>query len=164
MRPRCNGSGRGRAQRRASHLRACYQWSLDITRQWHAGGDHFQLAAHRPLTSLERLAPRPRPHNDRLLRWRLRNGRAGAKFRCATISAYLFDEPATYTKGTAITINTPTSGGGPVASYSISPALPAGLSFDASTGIISGTPTVVSAATNYTVTATNTGGSTPRYR
>jgi DNA-binding beta-propeller fold protein YncE len=43
--------------------------------------------------------------------------------------------------------------------YSISPALPAGLSFDATTGIISGTPTAASAATTYTITATNTGGS-----
>src|SRR5690606_12113851 len=39
--------------------------------------------------------------------------------------------------------------------YSISPALPAGLSFNTSTGAISGTPTVVSAAQNYTVTASN---------
>ncbi|MCO5950471.1 cadherin-like beta sandwich domain-containing protein, partial [Mucilaginibacter flavidus] len=44
-------------------------------------------------------------------------------------------------------------------SYSISPALPAGLRFDNTTGIISGTPTAVSPATNYTVTAYNPGGS-----
>ena len=68
--------------------------------------------------------------------------------------------PATYTKGQAITNNTPSSGGGAVTSYGISPALPAGLSFSTSTGVISGTPTVVSAATNYTVTATNSGGFT----
>ncbi|AYL95827.1 MBG domain-containing protein [Mucilaginibacter celer] len=43
--------------------------------------------------------------------------------------------------------------------YVISPALPAGLSFNATTGIISGTPTVVSATTTYTVTAYNAGGS-----
>ncbi|WP_288882447.1 RHS repeat-associated core domain-containing protein [Pedobacter panaciterrae] len=47
------------------------------------------------------------------------------------------------------------SGGG----YTISPALPAGLSLNASTGIISGTPTTVTAATTYTVTATNGEGS-----
>ena len=68
--------------------------------------------------------------------------------------------PATYTKGTAITNNTPSSSGAPVVSYSISPALPTGLSFNTSTGVISGTPTVLSPAADYTVTATNTGGST----
>jgi len=43
--------------------------------------------------------------------------------------------------------------------YSISPALPAGLTFDQTTGAISSTPTATSAATNYTVTATNSSGS-----
>ena len=43
--------------------------------------------------------------------------------------------------------------------YSISPALPPGLSFDSATGIISGTPTGVFPATLYTVTASNAGGS-----
>jgi len=44
--------------------------------------------------------------------------------------------------------------------YTINPALPAGLSFDSNTGIISGTPTAVSPATSYTITAYNVGGST----
>ncbi|MCD0489495.1 YDG domain-containing protein [Pedobacter sp. MC2016-14] len=43
--------------------------------------------------------------------------------------------------------------------YSISPALPAGLSFDVTTGTISGTPTAASASTAYTVTGYNAGGS-----
>ena len=53
----------------------------------------------------------------------------------------------------------PTNSGGTVISYSVSPALPAGLSLSATTGIISGTPTVVTASDSYTVTATNSGGS-----
>ena len=68
--------------------------------------------------------------------------------------------PASYTKGTSITDNTPSSSGGPVDSFSISPALPAGLSFDTSTGVISGTPSAVSPQTDYLVTATNSGSST----
>jgi len=70
--------------------------------------------------------------------------------------------PATYTKGVAIAPNTPSSGGGAVVSYSVSPssALPADLSLNTSTGVISGTPTTVMASASYTVTATNTGGST----
>ena len=42
--------------------------------------------------------------------------------------------------------------------YSINPTLPLGLSFDESTGVISGTPTVASPITNYTVTASNGDG------
>jgi uncharacterized repeat protein (TIGR01451 family) len=68
--------------------------------------------------------------------------------------------PATYTKGTAITDNTPTSSGGAVVSYAVSPALPAGLTLNTSTGAISGTTTAVTAAATYTITATNSGGST----
>src|SRR5204862_9118 len=65
-----------------------------------------------------------------------------------------------YTKGSAITANSPGNSGGPVTSYAISPALPAGLSFNTSSGVISGTPTALASVTGYTVTATNTGGST----
>ncbi|MED5291045.1 MAG: Ig domain-containing protein, partial [Candidatus Thermoplasmatota archaeon] len=42
--------------------------------------------------------------------------------------------------------------------YSISPALPAGLSLNFTSGEISGTPTAVSTNTTYTITARNTGG------
>jgi len=68
--------------------------------------------------------------------------------------------PAVYIRGTAITANTPSHGGGVVASYSVSPALPAGLSLNTATGVIAGTPTAVTASASYVVTATNTGGST----
>ncbi len=71
-----------------------------------------------------------------------------------------YTTPNVFTKGTTITSLSPTVGGGTVVNYSVSPALPAGLSINATTGVISGTPTVVSAANTYTVTATNTGGST----
>ena len=67
---------------------------------------------------------------------------------------------AVYTAGTAIAANTPTHTGGDVDTYTVSPALPAGLSLAAKTGTISGTPTTVTAATSYTVTATNAAGST----
>lgn len=65
-----------------------------------------------------------------------------------------------YTRGFAITPNTPTSSGGPVTNYSVAPALPAGLSLNPATGILSGTPSVVAPAATYTVTASNSGGST----
>ena len=68
--------------------------------------------------------------------------------------------PAVYTKGTAIVANIPSSGGGAVASYAVSPALPAGLSLNSSTGIISGIPTAITATASYTITAMNAGGST----
>lgn len=62
------------------------------------------------------------------------------------------------TIGQAITPDVPTVTG-TVNSFSISPALPAGLSLNASTGVISGTPTSVSAQATYTVTAQNSVGS-----
>lgn len=68
--------------------------------------------------------------------------------------------PATYRIDQAITLNTPTNSGGAVVSYAVSPALPAGLALNTTTGIISGTPTALSTSSNYTITATNTGGST----
>ena len=68
--------------------------------------------------------------------------------------------PATYTKGAGILANTPTSTGGAVVSYSVSPGLPAGLSLSATTGVISGTPTIIAATATYSVTATNGGGTT----
>jgi hypothetical protein len=69
--------------------------------------------------------------------------------------------PFTYTVGTAITpIASPINSGGAPTSYSVSPMLPAGLSLSATTGAITGTPTIASTATTYTITATNGFGST----
>ncbi len=64
------------------------------------------------------------------------------------------------TVGTAIeTITLDATAGGMVASYSIDPVLPSGLSFDTATGTISGTPIVTADLTTYTITATNATGS-----
>ena len=63
------------------------------------------------------------------------------------------------TVGTAMSSVSPTASGGIITSWTISPSLPSGLNFDGTTGEISGTPTVVSSLTVYTVTASNTGGS-----
>jgi sugar lactone lactonase YvrE len=48
----------------------------------------------------------------------------------------------------------------PIGGYYLSNALPAGLSFNGATGVISGTPTVLSPAINYTITAYNASGGT----
>jgi hypothetical protein len=63
------------------------------------------------------------------------------------------------TSATGFTISSST--GGTIASFGIS-ATPAGMSFDTSTGALSGTPTSIAAATTYTVTANNASGSTTR--
>ena len=64
----------------------------------------------------------------------------------------------TYEVGTAIeplTLPEVTGGGTPPFTYSLTPALPAGLMFDAATRTISGTPTEVAAAAEYTYVATD---------
>ena len=61
--------------------------------------------------------------------------------------------------GLPFTALTPTVGGGAVAAYSVSPALPAGLSLEGKTGAISGTPTAATDPVLHTVTATNAAGS-----
>ena len=60
---------------------------------------------------------------------------------------------------TAISGYSISSSGGAIASYSISPAAPAGLTFNTSTGLLTGTPTVVAVETTYTINATNATGS-----
>ena len=53
---------------------------------------------------------------------------------------------------------TPTNTGGAALTWSISPALPAGLNFSSTTGAITGAPAAVAAPTVFTVTAQNSGG------
>ncbi|MDQ7068385.1 MAG: putative Ig domain-containing protein [Sulfurimonas sp.] len=59
------------------------------------------------------------------------------------------------TTGTAITSTSFTNSGGAIASCSVAPALPTGLTL-ANDCTISGTPTAAQTATTHTVTATNT--------
>ena len=66
-------------------------------------------------------------------------------------------DTAQYVVGLPIAANAPSwsdSGRAPTG-FSVTPALPAGLSLNATTGVISGTATAIAAATNHTVTATN---------
>ncbi len=73
------------------------------------------------------------------------------------------NEDATYYVGVKIADNTVTATGATPITYSVpsgSPALPAGLSLNPSSGAITGTPTLTSAQTTYTVQATNSVGST----
>lgn len=65
------------------------------------------------------------------------------------------DQSVIYPTNAPITPNTPLSAGGEITQYSVSPALPAGLAIDPQTGIISGTPTTVTAPAVYTVTGAN---------
>ena len=62
--------------------------------------------------------------------------------------------------GVAIDPNIPTTSNGTVTNFQVAPALPTGLSLNPTTGQITGTPTAASPATDYTVTASFTGGKT----
>jgi hypothetical protein len=72
--------------------------------------------------------------------------------------------PAIYTVGTPIIPLSPTvkANGSPITGYTIRPALPAGLSMDPNSGVISGTPAkAVPSPTKYTISAANSAGTTP---
>ena len=70
-----------------------------------------------------------------------------------------YTTPNTFTRFTSITPLTPTVIG-TVTNYSVNPGLPAGLNLAPLTGIISGIPSVTSESGTYTITATNSNGST----
>lgn len=61
--------------------------------------------------------------------------------------------------GTAITSLAPTNSGVAATSWSVSPSLPIGLSLNASTGVLSGTPSTTSQSSTFIVTATSSAGS-----
>ena len=66
--------------------------------------------------------------------------------------------PLVFSKDSPITDVTPEVNGF-ATKFKISPALPAGVKIDTTTGIINGTPTAIAAKATYTVTASNAGGS-----
>lgn len=61
-----------------------------------------------------------------------------------------------WTVGTAVQLSLPAArGGNAPLTYSLSPALPAGLTFDAGTRVIAGTPTAAQATTTYVYAVTD---------
>ena len=89
------------------------------------------------------------------------DGSASASISVTPFAAPVFTLSSTsqsVAMNSAITTVTISSTGGTIASYSISPAAPAGLTFSTSTGQLSGSPTSLSGATTYTITATNSAG------
>ena len=76
-------------------------------------------------------------------------------------TSLIYSNPnAVYKAGKTISENSPTNSGGEVTSYSILPALPNGLLFNPSTGKITGTPNCLAQSIVYSITATNSTGST----
>jgi len=89
------------------------------------------------------------------------DGSASASISVTPFAAPVFTLSSTSQSvaiSSAMTTVTISSTGGTIASYSISPAAPAGLTFSTSTGQLSGSPTSLSGATTYTITATNSAG------
>ena len=76
--------------------------------------------------------------------------------------SYSDNGPLSYCINQAIPINSTTTQGGNPSSFGISPVLPIGLFFNTTSGQITGTPTAITSATNYTITASNACGSTTR--
>ena len=66
----------------------------------------------------------------------------------------------TFTMGTAVDLTLPrATGGNGAITYTLTPATPTGVNFDAATRVLSGMPSTVAAATTYTYTAGDTDGS-----
>lgn len=71
----------------------------------------------------------------------------------------IYTSPTTATVNVAMTALTPTVSG-TVTTYAVNPTLPTGLTINATTGAISGTPTTLTDTATYTITASNSAGST----
>ena len=69
-----------------------------------------------------------------------------------------YSSPIVLFKGVVLTPITPSNSGGAITSYSILPALPAGISINSTTGAITGRPTIATSSIDYTITGTNSGG------
>lgn len=80
----------------------------------------------------------------------------------ATLTTTLAVSSKTLVQNMAATAFTPVTatGGTTPYTYAASPALPNGLTLDTATGQISGTPTIASSATNYTITVTDAASQT----
>lgn len=63
-----------------------------------------------------------------------------------------------YIVNQVISAQSPNFTGGDIDEFTVDPALPAGLTLDPTTGVLSGTPNVVIPAGDYVITATNSGG------
>jgi Putative Ig domain len=86
-------------------------------------------------------------------------GSGGGSSLPAAPTALSYSQAPTFVMGKAISPLTPTVTGS-VTAYAVNPSLPGGLSLSTSSGAISGTPTAVAELADYTVTASNAGGST----
>ena len=81
-----------------------------------------------------------------------------------TLTGYSSGPTVAYYRNITIANDTPAYDPGyPMATFSVSPALPAGLSININTGVISGKPTGATAAANHTVTLSNGVGSPATY-
>lgn len=84
-------------------------------------------------------------------------GTTPASVQAPTSVAYLTPS-VTGTLGIALPVISPTVQGGTASNFTVTPALPSGVLLNATTGVISGTPTALASTVTYTVSAGNAGG------